>query len=252
MFDFATNFASTLRERDRRAAAPVTVLAGIHVGCFELFGNEGIRSIADLKGKSVGVQALGSRPRVSVHAAWLPMSGSTPSRISTGSPTRRSSRSSCFVDGKIDAFPRLSAGAAGICAPGISAMSSSTPRWTARGRNISAVCSPAIADYVRNHPVATKRVLRADPQGYGSLRHRAGARRATPRRWRLHRALRLCAADAERNPYDKWREYDAEDTIRFYALRLHEVGLIKSTPQKIIADGTDWRFLDELKRELKA
>jgi hypothetical protein len=25
----------------------------------------------------------------------------------------------------------------------------------------------------------------------------------------------------------------------------------KSTPQKIIADGTDWRFLNELKRELK-
>ena len=52
--------------------------------------------------------------------------------------------------------------------------------------------------------------------------------------------------------YDKWREYDPEDTIRFYALRLHDVGFIKSTPQKIIADGTDWRFLNELKRELKA
>jgi NitT/TauT family transport system substrate-binding protein len=42
-------------------------------------------------------------------------------------------------------------------------------------------------------------------------------------------------------PYDKWREYDAEDTIRFYALRMHEAGMIKSIPQKIIADGTDWR-----------
>jgi len=52
-------------------------------------------------------------------------------------------------------------------------------------------------------------------------------------------------------PYGNWREYDAEDTIRFYALRLREAGLIKSTPQKIIADGTDWRFLDEIKRELK-
>jgi len=30
------------------------------------------------------------------------------------------------------------------------------------------------------------------------------------------------------------------------------VGLIKSSPQKIIADGTDWRFLNELKREMKA
>jgi NitT/TauT family transport system substrate-binding protein len=53
-------------------------------------------------------------------------------------------------------------------------------------------------------------------------------------------------------PYDKWREWDAEDTMRFYALRMHEAGLIKSSPQKIIADGTDWRFLDEVKRELRA
>ncbi len=25
-------------------------------------------------------------------------------------------------------------------------------------------------------------------------------------------------------PYDRWREYDPEDTVRFYALRLHEAG----------------------------
>jgi hypothetical protein len=53
-------------------------------------------------------------------------------------------------------------------------------------------------------------------------------------------------------PYDRWREYNAEDAIRFYALRLSEVGFIKSSPQKIIAENTDWRFLNELKRELKA
>jgi NitT/TauT family transport system substrate-binding protein len=53
-------------------------------------------------------------------------------------------------------------------------------------------------------------------------------------------------------PYDRWRDYDPEDTMRFYALRLREVGLIKSSPQKIIAEGTDWRLFDELKRELKA
>jgi NitT/TauT family transport system substrate-binding protein len=53
-------------------------------------------------------------------------------------------------------------------------------------------------------------------------------------------------------PYYKWREYDPEDTVRFYALRLREVGFIRSSPQKAIADGTDWRFLNELKSELKA
>jgi NitT/TauT family transport system substrate-binding protein len=52
-------------------------------------------------------------------------------------------------------------------------------------------------------------------------------------------------------PYSKWREDDPEDTIRFYALRLHGAGMIKSTHQKIIAQGTDWRSLNELKKELK-
>jgi NitT/TauT family transport system substrate-binding protein len=33
---------------------------------------------------------------------------------------------------------------------------------------------------------------------------------------------------------------------------MHEVGMIKKIPQKILAEHTDWRFLNELKRELKA
>jgi NitT/TauT family transport system substrate-binding protein len=53
-------------------------------------------------------------------------------------------------------------------------------------------------------------------------------------------------------PYRRWRDADPEDTLRFHALRLHEVGMIKSSPQKLIAQGTDWRFLNALKKELKA
>jgi NitT/TauT family transport system substrate-binding protein len=53
-------------------------------------------------------------------------------------------------------------------------------------------------------------------------------------------------------PYNRWRDYNPEDTIRFYALRLHEIGMIKSSPRQIIAQGTDWRFLAELKKELKS
>ena len=107
------------------------------------------------------------------------------------------------------------------------------------------------ADFVRNNPIATKRVVRA-----------------------ILKAADLCVSEPQRVarkivdngftaeydyalqtmidvPYNKWREYDPEDTIRFYALRLQEAGMIKSTPQTIIARGTDWSFLDELKRELK-
>ena len=107
-------------------------------------------------------------------------------------------------------------------------------------------------DYVQDYPVATKRVLRAilkaadlcvsDPAGVARQLVDGGFTS------RYDYALQALSDI----PYDKWREYDAEDTMRFYALRLHEAGIIKASPQKIIADGTEWRFLNELKRELKA
>jgi NitT/TauT family transport system substrate-binding protein len=51
-------------------------------------------------------------------------------------------------------------------------------------------------------------------------------------------------------PYRRWCEYRYADTIRFFWLRMHEAGMIKSSPQKLIAEGTNWRFLNELKKEL--
>jgi NitT/TauT family transport system substrate-binding protein len=107
-------------------------------------------------------------------------------------------------------------------------------------------------EFVHTKPVATKRVLRAILKATDLCAsepalsaHRLVDGGFTPRYDYALQTMRDV-------PYDKWREYDAEDTIRFYALRLHELGLIKSNPQKIIANGTDWRFLNELKRELKA
>ena len=107
-------------------------------------------------------------------------------------------------------------------------------------------------EFVLKNPVASKRVLRAilkttdlcasDPA--------CAARQLVDRGFAQHYDYAL--QTLKDNPYDKWREYDPEDTLRYYALRMREAVFIKSSPQKIIADGTDWRFLDELKRELKA
>jgi NitT/TauT family transport system substrate-binding protein len=107
-------------------------------------------------------------------------------------------------------------------------------------------------DFIDQHPVATKRVLRAilkaadfcaaDPES--AARHLVNGGFTERYDYALQTLTDL--------PYDRWREYDPEDTMRFYALRLHEAGMITSNPNKIIAEGTDWRFLNELKRELKA
>ena len=106
-------------------------------------------------------------------------------------------------------------------------------------------------EFVRTHPVATKRAIRAilkaadvctlEPAQAAQFMVEKGFTR------RYDYALQAI----KEIPYNQWREYSAEDTLRFYALRLHEVGMIKSTPQKLRAQGTDWRFFNELKKELK-
>jgi NitT/TauT family transport system substrate-binding protein len=107
-------------------------------------------------------------------------------------------------------------------------------------------------DYVRNHPVATKRAMRAilKAADFCATQPERAARRLVDRGFTPRYDYALQTFNDV--PYDRWREYDPEDTVRFYALRLREIGLIKSTPQQVIADHTDWRFFNELKRELKA
>ena len=107
------------------------------------------------------------------------------------------------------------------------------------------------AAYAEKNPAATKRVVRA-----------------------ILKSADICAAEPERVarllvdggrteqydyavqslrelPYSNWRDFDPEDTVRFFSLRLHEAGIVQSNPNDIIANGTDWRFVNEIKRELK-
>ena len=105
---------------------------------------------------------------------------------------------------------------------------------------------------MRRHPVATKRTLRAILKAADICAGQpaVAARRLvdggfTPRYDHAMQTL-------EDNGYDRWREYNSEDTLRFYALRMRDAGMIKATPQAIIAAGANWHFLDEVKRELKA
>ena len=108
------------------------------------------------------------------------------------------------------------------------------------------------ADYVRRHPMATKRVLRAILKAADMCASDPTlvARRIVDRGFSKNydQAMQTVIELS----YDKWRDYDPEDTLRFYSLRLHEAALIKTNPSKIIAENTDWRFLEEVKRELKA
>jgi NitT/TauT family transport system substrate-binding protein len=247
--DFSLNFAAPL-VIPIAAGDPITVLAGVHSGCFELFANERIRRITDLKGKSLGVPSLGSGPHVFV-ASMLTYVGLDPNKDVkwVTSPSVRPKE--LFAAGKTDAFLGFPPEPQELRARDIGhvIVNSSVDRpWS----QYFCCMLAGNTGFVREHPIATKRVLRAilkvadlcvaEPERVAQRLVDGGF---TPRYdYALQTLIEV--------PYDRWREYDPEDTLRFYALRLHEAGMITSTPQKIIAEGTDWRFLNELKRELKA
>jgi NitT/TauT family transport system substrate-binding protein len=106
-------------------------------------------------------------------------------------------------------------------------------------------------DFVGQHPVATKRALRGILRAIDicAAEPARAAKIVTERGWAPYNNNLQMLREL---PYGKWREFDPEDALRFYALRMRELGMIKSAPNKIIAEGTDWRFLNALKKELKA
>ena len=106
-------------------------------------------------------------------------------------------------------------------------------------------------EFVRAHPVATKRFLRAILKAVRPLRRRARAGGAAAGRCRVHRALRYALQALNEVPYDRWRDFDRRTPAVLCAAAARG-RLYQSSPNQIIAEGTDWRFLNELKRELKA
>jgi NitT/TauT family transport system substrate-binding protein len=246
--DFSAAFAiDSIEAID--GGAPIAVLAGVHIGCYELLASEAIHSIRELKNKSVGLQ--GSPPKLlTLLAASV---GLNPTRdirwVTSTDPSVKPLE--LFAEGKIDAFLGFAPEPEELHARHIGhvIVSSAVDRpWS------QYFCCLLMGnqEYVRKYPGATKRELRAILKAADLCASEPArvARQVVDRGFVDHYDYVLQTMSDL--PYDKWREYDPEDTIRFYALRLNDAGLIKSTPNKIIADHTDWRFLDELKRELKA
>jgi len=228
----------------------VIALAGVHAGCFELFGNDRIRAVHDLKGRNVATSGRGGADHILVSsmAAYVGVNPRDIVWIETSGPQENTE---LFKRGKVDAFlafppePQLLR----VRKIGHVIVNTVLDRpW----RQYFCCVVAANRNFLDKYPIAAKRALRA-----------------------FLKAADICAGDPERAarffvdkgydsryaltleiikslPFDRWRHYDPEDTFRFHAIRLHEVGMIRSNPEEIIARGTDWRFLRALKSELKA
>src|SRR5215475_803392 len=217
--DINGHFAAPLLLR-LEAGDPIVILGGLHIGCFELFGTNEVRSIGDLKGKTVAVPALDSSRYVFLAAmtAYVGLDLRKDINFVTH-PGPESIR--LLSEGKIDAY-----------------LGFPPEPQEMRERQIGHVVIDSTVDrpwsqyfccmmagnreFVRTNPVATKRALRA-----------------------ILKAADICASEPAQSaqfivdhgytkrydyalqaikklPYG-WRDYSAEDTLRFYALRLQEV-----------------------------
>jgi NitT/TauT family transport system substrate-binding protein len=246
-FDFGQNFASTTMFL-MDTGVPTVILAGVHLGCVELRARESIRSVLDLKGKKVWAATVWDpgHTMLPIVAASV---GLDPAKDLNWVFDEKRDPKDLFEAGEIDAFMTV-------------------PPWAQelRGQNVGhVILSSALdrpwsqyfccmllgsVDFVRRNPIATKRVVRAMLRATDICTAKPDwvAQRLIDRGvWPRYDSVRQGLDDVS---YRAWRDYDVEDSVRFWALRLHEVGVIKSSPDKIIATGTDFRFLNEVREEL--
>jgi NitT/TauT family transport system substrate-binding protein len=230
--------------------APIVMLAGIHPGCFELFTSGGIKTVTELKGKRISIPEAGSAHQLFI-STILSHVGLNPQRDVQWVSQSAGDSMRDLASGKIDAlvgFPPV-------------------PQEM-RAKKIGHVILNSVADkpwsqyfccvlagnreFVKKNPVATKRAVRAILKGNHvcASEPEATAKFLVQRGFTTNYDYALQAV--KELPYARWRDFNTEDSVRFIALRLQEGGYIKSSPKTILAKGTDWRILNELKRELKA
>jgi NitT/TauT family transport system substrate-binding protein len=228
------------------AGKSLTLLSGVHTGCFELRAHDSIHRVTDLRGKKVGIGGIGGADHlfVSAIAAYVGLDPVTDIEWVADPSVSQADR---FAKGEIDAFVGFPPNPRQPCprnAGHTLVNMAKDPPWS----HYFCCMVATNADFLRNNPVAAKRGLRAILRATDTCHKEPerAARRMEERGFSYECAL-MTLNDAR---YGLWRDYDPADAVHFFTLRLHEAGMIKVTPNEVLSGYTDWRFLAELKREL--
>jgi NitT/TauT family transport system substrate-binding protein len=243
-YEFGAAFVSAIE-----AGRPIMVLAGLHSGCLELIANETINSVKDLRGKMVGTPGPGSSAEylLKIMLAYL---GVDPANDIEWAWDENIPPADLFEAGEIDAFLGFPPAPQDFRARGIghTILNTGIDRpWS----HYYCCMLAGRAEFVEKYPAATKRVMRAILKTADLCASQPDlvARSIVDGGLAARYDYTLEALRSAR--YDRWREFDPADTLRFYALQMYEAGLISSPPNTIIANGTNWRFLDEIRSELR-
>ncbi|HWH48972.1 MAG TPA: ABC transporter substrate-binding protein [Burkholderiales bacterium] len=233
------------------AGKGLIALAGIHGGCYELFANERINAIRELKGKRVAVSAIPSIEYYYI-ASMLAYVGMDPRKDVVWVDAQSFDETmQYFIDGKVDAFLGFPPQPQKLRARKIGHVIVNTAQDRPWQQYFCCMIG-ARPEFVSRYPVATRRAVRAvlKATDWCAREPEAAARVMVAKGYEPSYDVALEVLKSL--SYDRWRTYDIQDSLRFYALRLYEVGMITSTPQRIIDRGLDLRIVNELKKELKA
>jgi NitT/TauT family transport system substrate-binding protein len=231
------------------AGVPLVVLAGLHSGCLEVWAGPGIQNIGELRGKKIAVLRTDTSDQFYAFFATLLGYVGIFKDVEFIAGGNRQEMINSFIEGRADAILTASGPAFRRLpkAPGHVILATTTDKpWS------QYLCCTLVAhrDWARQNPIATKRVTRAVL--------RATDRAAKDPLRAAHDAVAAGGVFADESittetmamcTYD-WRDLDPEETLRFFALRLAEAKLITSSPQQLIAQGTDLAYMRQLRKEL--
>jgi NitT/TauT family transport system substrate-binding protein len=106
-------------------------------------------------------------------------------------------------------------------------------------------------DFAQKYPIATKRALRAILKAADICAERPNEAAQLLQTKGIEPRRQVSLEVLQRLPYGIWRDWSVEDTLRFHALRLKDVGMIQSTPNELVNRSIDLRHLRALQRELR-
>jgi NitT/TauT family transport system substrate-binding protein len=231
--------------------AKLVVLSGVHAGCYELFGHDHVRAVRDLKGRRVAISGEHTAEHVYMSSIVAYVGIDPRKDIDWVIAESSAGALQTFIDRKADAFFAFPPHPQELRASKVGKVILNTTLdrpWS------QYFCCSVVgnSDFVASHPVATKRALRAVLKA-ADICSEYPERVARLLRDRGYEPRYDIGLEVVKSlPYRRWRDSSPEDTLRFHALRLRDIGMIRTPPEKLIARGTNWRFLNELKRELKA
>jgi NitT/TauT family transport system substrate-binding protein len=249
--DLSPSFSALEMYQIERNKSPVKFLAGLHAGCYALIVSDRIHSFKDLRGKTVWTGSVENNGPQIFFKALTSYVGLDPNKDVNYVWVKKNEALTMFKDGKIDLFMAFPPGPQELMDKGVGRLLVDTnvdKPWS------QYFCCMVIghSDFVKKNPVATRRALRAILRANDIVA-------ADPdlalqvlmekKIWTKSETKYVFQAIKE-IPYAKWRDFNPEDTLRFYALRLLEVGLTETRPEEFIKRYADWSHLQSLRQEL--